>query len=59
MKKWRIKIIRVRDFRHVPPMTIEELKKNMPETSTAIQEEILKQENLLEHLHNTVCAIIS
>lgn len=37
-------------------MTIDELKNRMPETSSSIQEEIFKQENLLEDLHKTVSA---
>lgn len=43
------------DFKpYVKPKSIEELKIEMPATSEQIEEEILKQQNLLEYLHENI-----
>ncbi|CAK5090261.1 unnamed protein product [Meloidogyne enterolobii] len=41
-------------FRYVKPKSIEELRLEMPITSKQIEEEILKQQNLLEYLHEHI-----
>lgn len=41
-------------FRYVKPRTIEELRQGMPATSKEIEDEIIKQQNLLEYLHEHV-----
>ncbi|KAF7634113.1 Peptidylglycine alpha-hydroxylating monooxygenase [Meloidogyne graminicola] len=50
-----IALFDVVDFKpYVKPRTIEELRQGMPATSKEIEDEIIKQQNLLEYLHEHI-----